>query len=57
VGVAFIVLPVEGFLRRYFLQAITKRNQVKLKAEIGTDEEEIRKAIKPRKTKSVPEQP
>jgi ligand-binding sensor domain-containing protein len=57
VGVAFIVLPVEGFLRRYFLQAITKRNQVNLKAEIGTDEEEIRKAIKPRKTKSVPEQP
>lgn len=39
VGVAFIVLPVEGFLRRYFLQAITKRNQAKLRQIKGTDEE------------------
>jgi len=56
VGVAFVVLPVEGFLRRYFLQAITKRNQVKLKKELGTDEEVLIKSVKSKKAISVPEQ-
>lgn len=27
VAIAFMILPIEGFLRRYFLHAITKRNQ------------------------------
>jgi hypothetical protein len=26
VGIAFLILPIEGFLRRHFLQAINKRN-------------------------------
>jgi len=30
VGIAFMILPVEGFLRRYFLQAIVNRNERKL---------------------------
>lgn len=46
VGVAFIVLPVEGFLRRYFMQALTKRNQAKLQKLTGTDEEELQKHVK-----------
>ena len=32
VAIAFMILPIEGFLRRHFLQAITKRNQAKLQA-------------------------
>jgi hypothetical protein len=27
VAIAFMILPIEGFLRRYFLHAITKRNE------------------------------
>jgi hypothetical protein len=27
VAIAFMILPIEGFLRRHFLHAITKRNQ------------------------------
>jgi hypothetical protein len=46
VGVAFIVLPVEGFLRRYFMQALTRRNQAKLQKLTGTDEEELKKHVK-----------
>jgi hypothetical protein len=30
VAIAFMILPVEGFLRRYFLQAIVNRNERKL---------------------------
>jgi hypothetical protein len=45
VGVAFVVLPVEGFLRRYFMQALTKRNLAKLQKLTGTDEEELKKHI------------
>jgi ligand-binding sensor domain-containing protein len=46
VGVAFIVLPVEGFLRRYFMHALTKRNQAKLQKLTGTDEEELKIHVK-----------
>ena len=46
VGVAFIVLPVEGFLRRYFMQALTRRNQAKLQKLTGTDEEELKEHVK-----------
>jgi hypothetical protein len=46
VGVAFIVLPVEGFLRRYFMHALTKRNQAKLQKLTGTDEEELKTHVK-----------
>jgi hypothetical protein len=31
VSVAFMILPVEGFLRRHFLQALARRNEHKLK--------------------------
>jgi hypothetical protein len=55
VGIAFVVLPLEGFLRRYFLQAITKRNQAKLKKIIGTDEEEIIKPVKSAQENPDPE--
>lgn len=55
VGVAFVVLPVEGFLRRYFLQAITRRNQAKLQQMMGTDEEELRKPLKEEKITDVQE--
>jgi hypothetical protein len=53
VGVAFIVLPVEGYMRRYFFQAITRRNQAKLKRMMGTDEEVLTSPINEKKATDV----
>lgn len=48
VGIAFMILPIEGFLRRHFLQAIDKRNQLKLQREKGNHDgkEEVSKKVK-----------
>jgi TRAP-type C4-dicarboxylate transport system permease small subunit len=38
VFVAMLILPVEGFLRRYFLQALAKRNEERLQKMVNEGE-------------------
>jgi hypothetical protein len=36
-----LILPVEGYLRRYFLLALAKRNEERLKRSTGRKEKRI----------------